>query len=205
MRIGTTTTRPASRAGRSSSSRCVNVQVAHEQLVTDVFGWWFWINNNSSKLVLFAHDLGLAVCQSILSCGQSPGGATPVTRAPKWSRKWSRWRLWSLRSPGCGGQTASSLVAAQSAHGTQGRGHHQDLAAADRLPTVTHPRRHRPVRHRQLPSSERVNTGQGQPASVHRWEQSCPVEPDPGDAISKHRTLVRFQSACRRSDHVDQV
>lgn len=36
----------------------VNVQAADEQLFTDVFGWWVWINN-SSKLVLLAHDAGL--------------------------------------------------------------------------------------------------------------------------------------------------
>ena len=40
----------------------------HEQLFTDVFGWRVWINN---RLVLLAYDAGLAVCQSILNCGQS--------------------------------------------------------------------------------------------------------------------------------------
>lgn len=36
----------------------VNIQAADEQVFTDVFGWWVWINN-SSKLVLLAHDAGL--------------------------------------------------------------------------------------------------------------------------------------------------
>lgn len=41
-----------------TASGAVNVQAADEQVFTDVFGWWVWINN-SSKLVLLAHDAGL--------------------------------------------------------------------------------------------------------------------------------------------------
>lgn len=41
-----------------TNAGAVNVQADHERLFTNVFGWWVWINN-SSKLVLLAHDAGL--------------------------------------------------------------------------------------------------------------------------------------------------
>ncbi len=124
----------------------------------------------------------------------------PVTRAPESSR----WPPWSLWPQGHGGQTASSLVAARSAHDTQGRGHHRDLADAHR---TSHSCASPPPSSPPALPAPLLRTGEhraGQPASVQLWEQRCPVEPDQGDAIPKDRTLVRFQSACRRSDYVYQ-
>jgi hypothetical protein len=121
-----------------TNSGAVNPQTADEQLFTDVFGWWPWINNNS-KLVLLAHDAGLGhealpSTRSILEHAvvmhgviDDPEAATAAITGPAGeseekpaSRFWLREWVVGLRKP-CDADVPSPLEA----RATGGRRQHR--------------------------------------------------------------------------------